>query len=341
MYAALGLALYSELRKGILEHRFKILVEAAELPIVLDNDLEIVLVGDGVYIYVPDIVKNRLALMHTGERDRAAQTRLLGAAVEVDYTAVFGHLLGILFEILRNDIAESAARCVIHSAARSVARIGICPHDKERTAYGGNEGHKAHSEHEVHKCGRSKSLYCPTCAEIISGVDSRNGDRSAGEEEEAKRTEADLGEGSDEAELGLRIGVLRMTPVPAGVGMSGEDNGIVILAVLREQLAVGVLRYLLLKEHIDPCLIKENAAYEPNNNGYRHERHSVPDRGDTHCNIYKGAQRKADPAGIGDSADGRTRRDRKFFTNRLDAYLSELIAHIGRKFFLIVGTRQS
>jgi len=84
MYAAVGLALNTELRESILEHCLKILVEAAELPIVLDNNLEIVLIGDGVQIYVPRVFKNGLALMSAGESERTAESRLLGAAVEVD-----------------------------------------------------------------------------------------------------------------------------------------------------------------------------------------------------------------------------------------------------------------
>ena len=283
--------------------------------------------------------------MSAGERDRAAQTRLLGAAVEINDAAVLGRLVGILFEILCNSIADSAAGGVIHSTAGCVARIGISPHDKERAADSCDEGQEAHSEHEVHERGRSESFRCPACAEIIAGVEGRDGNRSACEEEEAESAEADLDEGGNEAECGVCLSELRsvlgMTPVPAGVGMAGEDDGVVILAVLREQLAIGVLRYFLLEEHIEPGLIKENAADEPDDACRRSESHAVPDCGDAHCDIDKGAQRETEPACIGDSADVRTRGNRKLFANGLDADLSELIAHIGSKLFFAVRTRQS
>ncbi len=184
--------------------------------------------------------------MSAGESEEPRESRLLGAAVEVDDAAVLGHLVGILFEILCNSIADSAAGGVIHSAAGCVARIGICPHDKERTAYGGNEGIKRIANIKFTNAGEAKA----SAAQLR-----RNNSRCRGSRRQSKclqgrrseSAEADLDEGGNEAECGVCLSKLRsvlgMTPVPAGVGMAGEDDG-VILAVLREQLAIGVLRSL-------------------------------------------------------------------------------------------------
>lgn len=144
-------------------------------------------------------------------------------------------------------------------------------------------GRKRIANMKFTNAGEAKASAAPACAEIIAGVEGRDGNRSACKEEEAESAEADLDEGGNEAECGVCLSELRsvlgMTPVPAGVGMAGEDDGVVILAVLREQLAIGVLRYFLLEEHIEPGLIKENAADKPDDACRRSESHAVPDCG--------------------------------------------------------------
>lgn len=82
--AIIRLALNADLLERILKHFLKIGVKAGKLPVVLDNDLEIILIGNGVDIDIPCVLKDLLALMSPCECERASETRLLGAAVEVD-----------------------------------------------------------------------------------------------------------------------------------------------------------------------------------------------------------------------------------------------------------------
>ena len=79
MYAAVCLADYTELVKGILKHFFKVGIKAAELPIILNNNFKEIFIGNGVDIDVPCVFKYRLSLMLTGKCDRTAKSRFLAA----------------------------------------------------------------------------------------------------------------------------------------------------------------------------------------------------------------------------------------------------------------------
>ena len=60
----------------LVEHPLEIRVKAGELPGVAVDDLEVVLVRDGVDVDVPAILQDVLALVTAGERDGASETRL-------------------------------------------------------------------------------------------------------------------------------------------------------------------------------------------------------------------------------------------------------------------------
>ena len=131
-----------------------------------------------------------------------------------------------------------------------------------------------------------------------------------------------------------------MIPVPARVGVTREDYGVVVFAVLGQQLAVCILRYLLLKKYVEPCFIKEHAEDEPKCYRNARESHAEPKSRYRDGEIDKAAHNETVPAGIGNTAYRRTGRHRKLLLNRLDAYLTELVAHVVGVFLLIRGAGQ-
>ena len=105
MDAAAGLALDAELLERVLKHFFQVGVKAGELPVVLDDDLEILLIRDGVDVDVPCVFEHFVVLVLLGKRHRTAQARFLRAAVEVDDAAVFRHFVGVFLKIFEHGIA--------------------------------------------------------------------------------------------------------------------------------------------------------------------------------------------------------------------------------------------
>jgi len=87
--------------------------------------------------------------------------------------------------------------------------------------------------------------------------------------------------------------------------MAGQDNGIVILAVLRLQHAKGIAADLLGKEHIKPGLVEKAAHHQPKDRNETQRSQGVPQlikaagQGDNGAD----AQDHAGPTGIGQTAD--------------------------------------
>ena len=130
--------------------------------------------------------------------------------------------------------------------------IGIRPFDDEYAADSRNSGDK---EQGIFECLEARR--------IVDGVErplsARHCNGGADKEEHAYCAEAHLAEGGDKTESGVVSELMRMLgmiPVPARVGVTREDYGVVVFAVLGQQLAVCILRYLLLKKYVEPCFIK-------------------------------------------------------------------------------------
>ena len=81
MDAAAGLALDAELLERVLKHFFQVGIKAGKLPVILDDDLEILLIRDGVDVDVVAVFENCLALVFSCERNRSAQTCFFRTAV--------------------------------------------------------------------------------------------------------------------------------------------------------------------------------------------------------------------------------------------------------------------
>ena len=135
-----------------------------------------------------------------------------------------------------------------------------------------------------------------------------------------------------------------MLPIPAGVCVGGEHDGVVVLPVLGQHFAVDVLRHFLLEGEVEPRLVKEDAAHQPDEGRKTHEKrksveaHSpIGARGDEH----EHACRDAYPTRVRDAAYAGTGRDEEFLLDRLYAYGFEFVRHMIGEFALIVRARQT
>ena len=222
--------------------------------------------------------------------------------------------------------------------------IGIRPFDDEYAADSRNSRDK---EQGIFECLEARRIVDgverPLSARHCGAVDDRHCNGGADKEEHAYCAEAHLAEGGDKIESGAVSELMRMLgmiPVPARVGMTREDYGVVVFAVLGQQLAVCILRYPLLKKYVEPCFIKEHAEDEPKSYRNARESHAEPKSRYRDSKIDKTAHYETVPACIGNTAYRRTGRHRKLLLSRLDAYLAELVAHVVGVFLLIRGARQ-
>ena len=114
------------------EHNgFEVLVEFGELPCVAVHDFEIILVRNGVDVDVVAVFENCLALVFSGERNRAAQTCFFRTAVEVDDAAAFGHFVWVFLVVFCRGKRDTDTSCVVHSAGRRRAGVLVRPERNE------------------------------------------------------------------------------------------------------------------------------------------------------------------------------------------------------------------
>ena len=132
--------------------------------------------------------------------------------------------------------------------------------------------------------------------------------------------------------------------------MAGNHDRVVILAVLGQHFAVHVLGRLLLEGEVEPRLVEEDAAHQPDEGRKtREEREPVQSHEQTLHGAVEGRRRekhqyaRADthPSGIRDAADAGARRDKEFLLDGLDADGLQLVRHEVGEFPFILRPRQA
>ena len=349
------------------EHPLEVRVKAGELPSVAVDDLEVVLVRDGVDVDVPAILQDVLALVTAGERDGASETRLFGAAVEVDDAAARGELVRVLLEIFGGGIRDADARRVVHRSRGRGAGVLVRPQRDEEASRDDEEGDEDVERHgEVGKpCRELNDAHELILGHVLHAVGHECGETELGDqiqlaekhrrrarEDEQEGNDADAhldegGNGTARHETGRR-GVL---PVPARIRVGGEHDGVVILAVRGEHLAVDVLRHFLLEGEVEPRLVEEDAAHQPDESREAdEEREPVQtDEQPRHAGCAERNRREqhehrgydARPTGIRDAAYAGAGRDKEFLLDGSDADGFELVCHVVGEFAFVVGTGQT
>ena len=333
------------------EPLFEVGVKAGELPHIAVHHFKEVLVGDGVDVDVPAVFQDFFALVPARELYGTAKTGFLGAAVEVDDAALCGHLVGVFLEVLGGGVGDADAGCVVHRSGGRGAGVLVRPHgdheapgdDEERHQEVERDGEIAEAVDDVEVGNQLIRHHLAGVGEDPLELAEEQRRRGRECEEERHDAEAHLCENGHGTELAVlrRGGVL---PVPAGVGVAGEYDCVVILAVLGQKLAVHILGNLLLEEGVEPGLVEEDAAHKPDHGRKAGEEREPVDA--DRPSVAEGQQKcqpreYADPAGIGDAADACAGRHGELFLDGLDADVLEFARHIVGELFLSVGAGQT
>ena len=368
MDAAAGLAFDLKLAEGVFEHQLKIFVEARELPVILDDDFEIVLVGDRVDVDVPAVFEHVVVPVLKREGHRAAEAGLLASAVEVEDAASFRHLFGVFLEVSDDFIGKRDAGRVVHRALRGDIVVFVAPAPDEQAAESGDKRNITKDVKEDVEPAGVDDIIGPVVRDRFDGglpeqignklrrfvdvhalVEKHDGINDG--HKDAKQPEPDRRDG---AEADLRVGPesalervflpaiaeFGMTPVPGRVRVPGKDDSVIIFAVLGRELAVGVLRDLLAEEAVEPASVKENAADQPDQRAKADDAEPDPERLVRESEIDERGKDDADRAGVWKTADRGARRDGEFLGHRLDPDRTELVRHIFMKFPFVRAPRK-
>ena len=118
----------------------------------------------------------------------------------------------------------------------------------------------------------------------------------------ANGTEADFNIDGDDAApdvvFAVVVGVFGVLPVPGGIRVAGKDDRVVVLAVLRQQLAVDVLGFFLPEQLIEPGVIQEHRADDPHPAHDHGEGDGEPQERPDLRRIHQQAHRHADKSDL-------------------------------------------
>ena len=83
----------------------------------------------------------------------------------------------------------------------------------------------------------------------------------SGGDDDTHSTKTDFDEGKCGVQFALDCAVF---PVPTGVGVARQHNGVVIFAVFGSQFTIGVVADFVVEAPVKPSLVEEHTAHKPN-----------------------------------------------------------------------------